>query len=87
MSIKKEDVEIGKTYLLPNGNSRKVFEIIPHASVRGSDEVSEHDIIRFEAEKWGYDKGQYEGRTRVRIKTRAKMRRGDFAKEASKRVD
>lgn len=86
MPLKSEDIELGKSYQLVNGTIRKVFEIVPeHPSRR--DEVSERDIIRYEAEKWGYDEGRHGGKTRVKLKVREKMKRADFAKEASKRLD
>lgn len=86
MALKSEDIEMGKSYQLINGTIRKVFEIVPEHSGK-MNEVSERDIIRYEAEKWGYDQSRHGGKTRVKIKVREKMKRADFAKEASKRLD
>lgn len=87
MPVKPEEVELGKSYQLTNGTIRRVFEIVPDSVARGSNDVSDKDIVRYEAEKWGYDAGRYGGKTRVKMKVREKMMRCDFAKEASKRVD
>ena len=86
MAIKIEEVELGKSYQLHNGTTRKVFEIVPFNHNR-QEGLSELDIIRYEAEKWGYDKGKYGGQTRVKVKVREKMKRVDFANEAVKRID
>ena len=85
MPLRIEEVELGKSYQLLNGTVRKVFEIVPEIST--NDEISERDIIRYEAEKWAYDKSRHNGKTRIRTKVREKMKRADFAKEASKRLD
>lgn len=87
MPVKPEDVEIGKSYQLHNGTVRKVLEIVPEQRHHRQEEVSDRDIIRYEAEKWGYDSNRYGGNTRVRLKTREKMNRADFAKEVSRRID
>jgi hypothetical protein len=87
MPVKPEDVELGKSYQMPNGMVRKVFEIVPDGVRRTRDDVSDKDIIRYEAEKWGYDENRHGGKTRVKQKIREKMKRCDFAKEASKRLD
>lgn len=85
MPLRIEEVELGKSYQLINGTVRKVFEIVPEIANRN--EISERDIIRYEAEKWGYDQSRHNGKTRVKMKVREKMKRADFAKEASKRLD
>lgn len=88
MPVKPEEVELGKSYQLINGTIRRVFEIVPDAAARrGRDDFSDKDIVRYEAEKWGYDSSRHGGKTRVKMKVREKMTRCDFAKEASKRVD
>lgn len=87
MPIKPEDVELGKSYQLTNGTIRRVFEIVPDATARSQNDVSDKDIIRYEAEKWGYDPTRHGGKARVKMKVREKMNRCDFAKEATKRVD
>lgn len=86
MPIKIEDIIMGKSYQLTNGTTRKVFEIVPDKAGRNN-EADAKDIIRYEAEKWGYDSRQHNGKTRVRLKVREKMKRADFANEASKRLD
>ena len=88
MAIKMDDIEIGKSYLSKVGSARKVLEIVPDRSngVKFG-EVAEEDIIRYESEKWGYDAAKYAGKTRVKVKTREKMRRIDFAKDTVKRLD
>ena len=85
MPLKPEEVELGKSYQLLNGTIRKVFEIVPEIPTQ--DKISERDIIRYEAEKWGYDQSRHNGKTRVKQKVREKMKRVDFAKEANKRLD
>ena len=87
MPVKPEDVEIGKSYQIQNGTVRKVLEIVPEQMRTKRDDVSDRDIIRYEAEKWGYDSNRHGGKTRVRMKMREKMNRADFAKEVSRRVD
>jgi hypothetical protein len=86
MPLKIEEVELGKSYQLQNGTIRKVFEIVPEnpANFNGA---CDRDIIRYEAEKWSYDVGRFGGKTRVKVKVREKMKRCDFANEATKRID
>ncbi|MCH2546846.1 MAG: hypothetical protein MK052_04455 [Alphaproteobacteria bacterium] len=86
MPLKSEDIHMGKSYQLLNGTVRKVFEIVPNKTGKRG-EVNDKDIVRYEAEKWGYDPARYGGKTRVKIKVREKMHRVDFAKEVSKRLD
>lgn len=87
MPLKPEEIVMGKSYQILNGTVRRVFEIVPDAIRKSRDDVSDKDIIRYEAEKWGYDNSRHGGKTRVKMKVREKMCRCDFAKEASKRVD
>lgn len=86
MSIKSDDIELGKSYQLPNGLVRRVFEIIPFDSTNFNG-ISDQDMIRYEAEKWAYDNNRFGGKTRVKVKVREKMKRSDFANEAAKRID
>lgn len=87
MAVKLEEVELGKTYQLNNGSTRRILEIIPDGVRKRQDEASDEDIVRFEAEKWGYDPGRHGGHTRVKVKVREKQKRCDFAKEVIKRLD
>lgn len=84
MPLRIEDVKVDKSYQLPNGIIRKIYEIIP---VISSKEIHSRDIVRYEAEKWAYEANRYGGKTRVKVKVREKMHRGDFANEAAKRLD
>lgn len=86
MVLKLEEVELGKRYQLANGIIRRVFEIIPDPTVKQG-VVSVNDIIRYEAEKWGYDMEKGGPHTRARIKVREKLTRKDFAKDVYKRLD
>lgn len=87
MPVKPHQIEVGKTYQLNNGTTRKVIEIVPDPKHAARDEVSEGDIIRYEAEKWGYDTHRFNGKTRVRVRSREKLKRSEFAQEASKQLD
>lgn len=88
MPVKLDEVEIGKSYQLNNGMVRRIFEIVKDPRVaHAHNEISDADIIKFEAEKWGYDAKTHGGKTRTKIKIREKLKRVDFAKEASKRLD
>ena len=85
MVLRIDDILLGKSYLLLNGTTCKIFEIIPRGHSR--DEINNRDIICYEAEKWIYDDKRHNGKTRVRIKVREKMQRFDFAKDAARRLD
>lgn len=88
MPVKPAEVEIGKSYQLNNGVVRRVFEIIKDPKVANKpDEVSDADIIKYEAEKWGYDARKHQGKTRAKVKVREKSKRSDFAKEVQKKLD
>ncbi len=87
MSIRIDEVELGKTYKAQNGATRRVIEIIPDRASRKDDDISNRDVIRYEAEHWGYDKTRHNGHTRVKIKVREKQNRQDFAKDSVKRLD
>ena len=88
MPLKATEVELGKSYQLNNGTVRRIFEIIKDPKCAGKpEEISDADIIKFEAERWGYDASKHGGKTRAKLKVREKLKRIDFAKDALKRLD